>query len=180
MSRAFVDEDDSMASESAAPEIKVPIPEGSRNYLTPEGADRLSRELHELVEVERHRILADIARTTSDGNADRDESAAFRRALGSIDRRIEYLVRMSMLAEVMTPPEGGYDRVKFGARVVVRDEAGRESEYRIVGVDEAEPERGLIGWTSPVARALMGRLPGERTVAKLPSGEKRLLVLSVG
>ncbi|HOX47749.1 MAG TPA: GreA/GreB family elongation factor [Spirochaetia bacterium] len=194
MSRAFVDEDDSTAGESEAPEIKIPIPQGSRNYLTPEGAERLSRELHELVQETRPRILADVARMAG---ADKDELAALRRSLGLVERRVEYLSMMSSLAEVIPPPEGGYDRVKFGARIRVREApgggaaeagegprgrpgaAGAESEYRIVGVDEAEPERGLIGWTSPVARALMGKRPGEVALVRLPAGERRLEILAV-
>ena len=194
MSRAFVDEDDSTAGESEAPEIKIPIPQGSRNYLTPEGAERLSRELHELVQETRPRILAEVARMAG---ADKDELAALRRSLGLVERRVEYLSMMSSLAEVIPPPEGGYDRVKFGARIRVREApgggaaeagegprgrpgaAGAESEYRIVGVDEAEPERGLIGWTSPVARALMGKRPGEVALVRLPAGERRLEILAV-
>lgn len=209
MSRAFVDEDDSTAGESEAPEIKIPIPQGSRNYLTPEGAERLSRELHELVQETRPRILAEVARMAG---ADKDALAALRRSLGLVERRIEYLSMMSSLAEVIPPPEDGYDRVKFGARVRVREApgggaavagewprgrpgaagaagaeseyriagaAGAESEYRIVGVDEAEPERGLIGWTSPVARALMGKQPGEVALVRLPAGERRLEILAV-
>ena len=198
MSRAFVDEDDSTAGESEAPEIKIPIPQGSRNYLTPEGAERLSRELHELVQETRPRILAEVARMAG---ADKDALAVLRRSLGLVERRIEYLSMMSSLAEVIPPPEGGYDRVKFGARVRVREApgdgaaeagdgprgrpggagagAGAETDYRIVGVDEAEPERGLIGWTSPVARALMGKRPGEIALVRLPAGEKRLEILAV-
>lgn len=194
MSRAFVDEDDSTAGESEAPEIKIPIPQGSRNYLTPEGAERLSRELHELAQETRPRILAEVARMAG---ADKDELAALRRSLGLVERRVEYLSMMSSLAEVIPPPEGGYDRVKFGARIRVREApgggaaeagegprgrpgaAGAESEYRIVGVDEAEPERGLIGWTSPVARALMGKRPGEVALVRLPAGERRLKILAV-
>ncbi len=194
MSRAFVDEDDSTAGESEAPEIKIPIPQGSRNYLTPEGAERLSRELHELAQETRPRILAEVARMAG---ADKDELAALRRSLGLVERRVEYLSMMSSLAEVIPPPEGGYDRVKFGARIRVREApgggaaeagegprgrpgaAGAESEYRIVGVDEAEPERGLIGWTSPVARALMGKRPGEVALVRLPAGERRLEILAV-
>jgi transcription elongation factor GreB len=178
MSRAFVDEDNSRAAETEAPEIKIPIPPGSRNYLTPEGAERLTAELHELTDRQRPRIMADVARAATSG-AGNDELAALRRELGRTDRRIEYLLRMSRMAEIVTPPESGYDRVRFGARVRVREESGAELEYRIVGVDEADLEHGLIGWTSPVARALMGRKAGDTASVRLPAGEKRLLVLEL-
>jgi transcription elongation factor GreB len=189
MSRAFVDEDASASNEAEAPEIKIPIPPGSRNYLTPEGAEALSRELHELTAEARPRAQAELAALTGPGSsADPDALAAIRRRLGSIDRRTAYLDAMAGLAEVMPPPpEEGRDRVKFGARVRVREAGGQgwgaaggeEKEYRIVGIDEADPERGLIGWPSPVARALMGRRAGDKAKVKLPAGSRELLVLSV-
>jgi len=163
LSRAFVDEDASDRGEPEAPAIKIPVPAGSRNYLTPAGAEALARELGEL--------------------------GAVRDPTGAILRRIEYLEAMSGLAEVVPPPpEAARDRVKFGALVRVR-EAGAaaswesapraERSYRIVGIDEADPERGLIGWPSPVARALIGKRVGERAQAKLPEGSLNLLVLEI-
>ena len=181
MSRAFVDEDASAANESEAPEIKLPIPPGSRNYLTSEGADALSRELHRLSGEERPRIVAEIgSRALSGDGTDQDEGGRLRRRLGELDRRIAYLYAMSSLAErVEPPPPEGRDRVKFGAWVRVRNEAGIEAEYRIVGIDEADPSRGWIGWASPVARSLMGRKIGEEARVKLPAGESRLTVLGI-
>ncbi|MDP3178261.1 MAG: hypothetical protein Q8M76_10180, partial [Spirochaetaceae bacterium] len=122
MSRAFVNEDANASTEAEAPRLKIPIPPGSRNYLTPEGAEALSRELHGLTASERPRLLSDLAALTAAGTrADPDELAAFRRRLGELDRRIAYLDAMSGLAEVVPPPPPeGRDRVKFGARVRVR------------------------------------------------------------
>ena len=181
MSRAFVDEDASDSSESEAPEIKIPIPPGSRNHLTPEGAEALSRELHDLTGTQRPQVLAELASHDNSGEAPgHEEIAALRRRLGEMDRRIAYLYAMSSLAEVQPPPPPeGRGRVKFGAYVRVRDEGGTETEYRIVGVDEADPQRGLIGWPSPVARALMGRQAGEKAVVKLPVGLRTITVVEV-
>ena len=181
MSRAFVDEDASDSSEAGAPEIKIPIPTGSRNYLTPEGAEALSGELHDLTGTGRPRILAQLATHGDSADAPApDEIASLRRRLGEMDRRIAYLYAMSSLAEVqLPPPPEGRGRVKFGAWVSVRDGDGAEAEYRIVGVDEADPPRGLIGWPSPVARALMGRPAGDAAVVRLPAGTRTLTVVGV-
>ena len=181
MSRAFVDEDASASNEAEAPEIKIPIPPGSRNYLTPAGAEALATELHELTGKERPKLLTRLAARVATASApDPDETGRLRRRLGEIDRRIAYLYAMSSLAEVQQPPpQAGRDRVKFGAYVRVREEAGMETEYRIVGVDEAEPGRGLIGWPSPLARALVGRGVGERAIVILPGGRQTLTVTAV-
>jgi transcription elongation factor GreB len=51
--------------------------------------------------------------------------------------------------------------------------------YRIVGVDESDPARGMVSWISPIARALVSRRAGERVTVKLPAGEKSLRVVKV-
>ncbi|MEI6874748.1 MAG: GreA/GreB family elongation factor [Spirochaetota bacterium] len=97
-----------------------------------------------------------------------------------MDRRIAYLYAMSSLAEVQQlPPPEGRDRVKFGAWVRIQDESGTEFEYRIVGVDEADPAAGRIGWASPVARALMGRRVGDAVIVDLPAGRRVLRILAL-
>jgi len=85
---------------------------------------------------------------------------------------------MKSLLEVVSPPESR-ERMVFGLTARVREASGAESEYRIVGVDESDPERGLVSWASPVARALLGKHAGETAVVKLPQGEKRLTVLGI-
>ena len=180
MSRAFVGDDQYDSSDDEAPELKVPIPPGSRNYLTPEGAKRLADELRELETGMRPKLVAEIERLGKSGadNAT-DALSNARRSLGKADRRIEYLSRMASMAETVEPPENGYDRVKFGASVTVTDSDGSEIEYRIVGVDEADPAHGLLGWTSPIARAMVGKRPGDTATAILPEGERRLVIKSV-
>jgi len=178
VSRAFVGEDSNASADDEAPELKVPIPPGSRNYLTPEGAAALADGLRRLELEERPALAREVERLSKDPGA-RDALSAARRALARADRRLEYLSRMAALAEAVEPPPSGYDRVRFGATVVVTDSGGRMRRYRIVGVDEASPDRGSIGWTSPVARALMGRKPGDRVTARLPAGDEEFTVVSV-
>lgn len=180
MSRAFIGDDQYDAADDEAPEFKIPIPSGSRNYLTPEGAARLADELRILETEERPRLAAEIDRMGTFGGQDSPEYLSnARRALGRVDRRMEYLSKMASIAETVIPPAGGYDRVKFGATVIVRDGKGMESTWHIVGVDEADPRHGLIGWTSPIARALIGKKPGDTAVARLPEGEQCYVVVTV-
>ena len=86
---------------------------------------------------------------------------------------------MASLAEVVSRPPSGYDRVRFGARVRIRDGSGTLSTFRIVGVDESDPDSGLVGWTAPLARALMGKAPGETAVVLRPEGESAVTVVAV-
>jgi transcription elongation factor GreB len=155
MSRAFVDESASESREEGAPELKIPLPPGAKNYVTPRGAERLRAELAQL-------------------------SALPQPRLREVERRIEYLTRMAAIMEVVAPAAAAPDRVVFGAEVTVR-EAGAQGEraWRIVGVDESDPERGWVSWISPLARALVGKRPGDTVNVALPAGESRLSIVSV-
>ncbi len=176
MSRAFVSEDDQYHDEDI-PEIRIPLPQGARNYMTPEGAEQLRTELSELIGSVRPKLAASVARITaasSGGNADalRQE----RRRLRKIDRRIEYLDRMAAIAEIVDPSEQKSDRVLFGATVTVSDQKNERHTYQIVGVDESDPQLGKISWISPLAKALVGSKIGEEVTVVLPGGESRLRV----
>jgi transcription elongation factor GreB len=172
MSRAFVDEDAGSDETGGMHDIPLPLAPGARNYMTPEGAGRMREELRLLSDLERPKAAAALSA------AEPAAKAEFLRKLSELDRRISYLARMKSLLEVVETQPGG-DRVAFGLIVRVREPDGTEREYRIVGVDESEPERGLVSWASPVARALLGKHTGEAAVVKLPQGEKRLIVLEI-
>jgi transcription elongation GreA/GreB family factor len=57
-------------------------------------------------------------------------------------------------------PEPGGDQVAFGTRVNIRLN-GAERTLSIVGDDEADPDRGFISFSAPLARALLGAEPGD-------------------
>jgi transcription elongation factor GreB len=154
MSRAFVDESASESREDSSPELRIPLPPGAKNYVTPGGAARLRAELDQLL-------------------------AAAQPRLPEVERRIQYLSRMRAIMEVVAPPSTPVPRVVFATSVTVRESGGRERSYRIVGVDESDPGRGAVSWISPVARALTGRRPGEQARISLPSGEQVLTILSI-
>jgi transcription elongation factor GreB len=180
MSRAFVDEDASLDSSVDAPEAKIPIPPGSRNYVTPEGARQLNDELSELLEAKRPALASEIARLgSSSASGDLDETAMLRQKLGAMDRRIEYLRRMAFLAEVIEYEAGRSDRVVFGASIRVEEEGLGLREYRIVGADESDPESGRLSWCSPLARALMGKKAGDSPILRLPGGDKKVVIVSI-
>jgi transcription elongation factor GreB len=79
---------------------------------------------------------------------------------------------------VPEPPE---DRsvIGIGARVTVDSVGTPESEFMIVGDDEADIGRGKIGFTSPLAAALMGKRAGGRAVWHRPIGDRQLRIRAV-
>lgn len=179
MSRAFVTDDKD--NEPDLPPLRSPLPPGARNYMTPEGALRLQEEIERLTLRERPKLAATIAHAGSGGSdASSAELSDAQHEMKLLDRRIEYLSELKRTAEVVRHTAGPAERVAFGAAVTVRDETGRTTEkYTIVGVYESEPEAGMVSWISPVAKALMGKRPGDTVTLTLPAGDRTLRVESV-
>jgi transcription elongation factor GreB len=167
MSKAFLRESD-FDDLPDLPPLASLLPPGSRNHLTPAGARRLRRELEGLVDTSRPPLAA---------AAPQDPEA--KRELQLLDQRIRYLQESLRTAEIMKPPMNDLDTVRFGATVTVRDAAGTESEYRIVGVDETDFDRGRVSWTSPLARALVNNRRGQTISFRSPGGIKDLTIVAV-
>jgi transcription elongation factor GreB len=170
MSRAFVDEDAGSGREKTIPPAKPPLPPGARNYVTPDGATRLVAELETLRRTRRPELAAA-------AGADPDSGQAAQ-ALQECDRRIQYLMQMQALLEVVQPADS-HNRVVFGATVTVEQSQVGKRTFTIVGVDEAEPGTEKISWISPIARALMGAKVGDTVPVTLPTGPGRMRVLEI-
>ena len=140
---------------------------GSKNYITPEGAQKLREELQRLVEVTRPELVEA-----------RDDPDA-KRQLARLDQRISQLEESLHAAEIVEPPSDAADVVRFGASVTVRESDGSETRYRIVGVDETDPDNHWVSWMSPIAKTLLNRKRGERIRFKFPSGEETLQIQEI-
>lgn len=141
-------------------------------HITLEGAKKLRAELDQLWTVERPRVTQEVADAAAQG--DRSENAEYiygKRRLREIDRRVRFLSKR--LDEVIVVTEAPTDpgRVFFGAWVTVEDEDGASKQYRIVGADESDLERGYISIDSPVARALLGKRAGDEVTVRVPKGD---------
>lgn len=150
------------------------------NYITPEGARRLSEELGRLRTVERPRIVQEVSDAAAQG--DRSENAEYiygKKKLREIDRRMRYLTKRLESAVVVDPKSQTGDKVFFGATVEVEDEDGRKSAYCIVGEDEIDSKAGRISWKSPVGHALLGKRAGDVVTVKRPVGDVELEIVSV-
>ncbi|APR83608.1 Transcription elongation factor GreB [Minicystis rosea] len=150
------------------------------NYITPDGARRLSDELLRLRTVERPKTVQEVADAAAQG--DRSENAEYiygKKRLREIDRRINFLSKRLEHAVVVDPKEQRGDKVFFGAAVELEDESGARSTYVIVGEDESDMKVNRISWRSPVGRALLGKRPGDVVTVRRPAGETDLEIIAV-
>jgi transcription elongation factor GreB len=150
------------------------------NYLTPEGAKKLADKLNRLMSVERPRVVQEVADAAAQG--DRSENAEYiygKKRLREIDRRVRFLTKRLDSAVVVKPGEVDESVVRFGARVEVRDENGKQSRYVLVGPDEADPALGKLNFQSPLGRALLKRRVGEVVSVVRPMGEIEIEILAI-
>ena len=182
MSKAFTKETETEAAEPEAPD---PLPEGLKNYVTPNGLRLLREELDHLRRVERPEVVEIVAWAA--GNGDRSENGDYiygKKRLREIDRRLRFLLKRIESAEFVDPArQKNRDRVFFGATVTFVEADGsaddEETTLRIVGIDEASAERGEVSWVSPIARALMKAEEGDVVTFRTPGGAKRIEVVKI-
>jgi transcription elongation factor GreB len=184
MSKAFTKELDNEDDDQDHAVEEPAQPAGVRNYITPNGFQRLRDELRFLLTRERPAVTQVVAWAASNG--DRSENADYqynKRRLRQIDRRIRFLEKRLDAAEVVDPeaPRAGRaaTHVFFGATVHYANAAGTERVVRIVGLDEIDLDRNHISWMSPLARALMKSGPGDRVVLRAPGSTEQLEILEV-
>jgi len=150
------------------------------NYLTPEGAKKLQAELNQLLNVQRAKVVHEVAEAAAQG--DRSENAEYiygKKKLREIDRRIRFITKRLDSAVVVKQEEAAHSEVRFGASVDVEDENGKKSSYLIVGPDEANPSDGKISFQSPLGRALMKRKVGDIVTVTRPAGEIEIEVKAI-
>ena len=150
-------------------------------FITPEGLARLRAEYDELFGVERPKMVEVVSWAASLG--DRSENADYlygKKRLREIDRRLGHLSRIMKAAKVVDPrSQVSRDEVRFGATVELADEDDHRRVLTIVGDDETDASVGKIGWSAPLARALIGAKVGDERVVRLPAGEKSYEVMAI-
>src|SRR3569833_2068839 len=153
----------------------------SPRFITPDGFARIRAEYVELFGVERPKIVEVVSWAASLG--DRSENADYlygKRRLREIDRRLGYLARIMKDAKVVDPArQQARDQVRFGATVELADEDDNRRNLTIVGDDEADATAGRIGWSAPLARALIGARVGDERIVRLPAGEKSYEIVAI-
>ncbi|WP_374661330.1 transcription elongation factor GreB [Inhella sp.] len=181
MSKAFTREIESDDEEDSEAQSALPLPAGTRNYMTPAGFSALRAELLQLLDEERPKVVEVVHWAASNG--DRSENGDYlygKKRLREIDRRTRFLTKRLERAEVVDPSvHFGSEQIFFGATVTYADQYGEERTITIKGVDEVDSLRGEVSWVAPVARALIKARVGEEVRLHTPAGDQTLEILAV-
>jgi transcription elongation factor GreB len=180
MSKAFTREPEGDAGDDEEAGLPA-LPQGSKNYITPQGYARLRAELLQLIDEERPRTVEVVSWAAKNG--DRSENGDYlygKKRLREIDRRIRFLTKRLDIAEVADPSaHHGSDQIFFGATVTYANSRGEERTITIKGIDEADSLKGEVSWISPIARALLKAHEGDEVKLATPGGVETIEVLEV-
>jgi transcription elongation factor GreB len=153
----------------------------SPRFITPQGFAKVRAEYEELFGIERPKVVEIVSWAASLG--DRSENADYlygKKRLREIDRRLSHLARIMKAAKIVDPSaQPDRDQVRFGATVELADDDDQRRVLTIVGDDEADASANRIGWSAPIARALISAKVGETRLVRLPSGEKDYEVIGI-
>jgi len=154
--------------------IKVP--------MTVRGHELLQAELKKLKSVDRPAVIQAIAEARAHG--DLKENAEYHAAKdqqGFIEGRIKELeAKLSNLQIIDVTSIDAKGKIVFGSTVELLDEgSGEKISYKIVGEDEADIKQGLISFSSPISRALIGKNEGDEISFSAPGGEKQFEVIAI-
>jgi transcription elongation factor GreB len=149
--------------------------------ITPAGYAALQARYKALFEDERPGLVEIVSWAA--GNGDRSENGDYqygKKRLREIDREVRHLSKRMKAANIIEPAaQPDKARVYFGATVKLADEDDNERIVTIVGDDEADAGKGLIGWSSPLARSLRKAEIGDLRTVTLPGGVKEWEVVGI-
>jgi transcription elongation factor GreA len=154
----------------------------SKVPMTVRGHELLEIELKKLKSVDRPNVVKAIAEARAHGDLrENAEYHAAKEQQGFIEARIKDIEgKLSHKQVIDVSAVDARGKVIFGSTVVILDEnTDKEITYTIVGEDEADIKQGMISYTSPIARALIGKDEGDAIEFEAPDGIKTYDILEV-
>lgn len=150
--------------------------------MTVRGAELLREELNKLKYDERRKITQAIAEARAHGDLrENAEYHAAKEQQGFTEARIKEIeakLSNTQIIDVTTLDNKG--KIIFGSTVDLLDvELDEQTTYKIVGEDEADINAGLISFSSPIARAMIGKHEGDEVSFSAPGGDKSFEVIEV-
>lgn len=154
----------------------------NKRPISKEGYKRLQEELDQLMRVERPQVTKEIEIAAAHG--DLSENAEYTYAkekLSLMDSRIRDLQERLGACEIIDlSSRPKMNKVVFGVQVAVEDvDSGERKEFRLLGQDEADIDRGIISVTSPIGRALIGKEVDDVVEVKTPGGLREYEIVDI-
>lgn len=153
----------------------------SRLPITPQGYEKLKAELEHLTTVVRSQVITELAEARAHGDlSENAEYDAAKERQGMVEARIRFLKSRLPMYQIVNPLELKGERVTFGATVSIVDcETEKQETWQIVGEDEADLKEQRISISSPIGRALIGKVVGDEVEIRTPKGVRACEVIAL-
>ena len=151
------------------------------NYMTQKTHARLQKRLKHLINVEKPAVTKEIAIAAEHGdlseNAEYDAAKAKQELLSKEIFSITQKLDGTTFIEELNIPG---DRVTLGTKILLKDlDSGNDISYTILGPDDTDVEKGIISYLSPIAKSLIGKVPGDTCAVEIPSGKRAYKLIEV-
>ena len=151
------------------------------NYLTEDGLKRLKEELNHLKTVERPKASQAIADARDKGDlSENAEYDAAKEAQGLLELKISKMEELIQNSRVIDESKIDYSKVQIMTKVKIRNTKNKaEMQYSIVSESEADLKKGKIAVNTPIAKGLLGKTVGEKTIVQAPAGNMEFEILEI-
>lgn len=152
----------------------------AKNYLSPEAFEAMKRELRDLLDDERPKVVAQVSAAAALG--DRSENAEYiygKKRLREIDKRVRFLQGRLADVEIISSNEASSTEARFGSWVKVENDEGSVKTFQIVGPDEMDTSGRKMTFTSPLGRAILGKKVGDAIEISSPKGKITYEILEI-
>ena len=150
--------------------------------ITVSGLQKLKEELIFLKEKKRPEIIAAIAEARSHGDLKENaEYHAAKEQQSHSEGRIQEIEDLIARANVIDVTKINNDgKVIFGSTVYLQNlDTNENTEYKLVGKDEADLKKKLIFFQSPIGRGLIGKNKNDLVEISTPAGIKNFEIIDV-
>jgi transcription elongation factor GreA len=151
-----------------------------REYLlTPQGAEKLKRELEELAGPKREDLAKRLRHAISMGDlSENADYIAAKEEQAFLEGKIQELEAILSRATIVDD-RGDGNSVQIGTTVRVEGANSTEEVFHLVGMKEADPREGKISNESPIGKALIGLKVGEVAMADTPAGTLEFKIIEI-
>jgi len=152
-----------------------------KELLTARGYEKLTNEIKRLNSVERPKVIQEVQTAREHGDLKENaEYHAAREKQGLIDKKIAELNTLLINSQIVDPKKLDHSKVSFGSTVTIVDvDTDEEFTYTIVGAYEANSDKNIISYHSPLAKSLLGKEEGDEVEVHLPNGVKEYEILKI-
>ena len=151
------------------------------NYMTEEGYNNLLEDIRKLEEIERPKVIQEIAEAREKGDlSENAEYSAAKEKQANLEDKINQMRLQLANVRIVDTSKMDTSKVQILSKVTLLDIAkNKEKTYTIVSDNESNQKEGKIAISTPIAQGLLGKTEGEEVAITVPAGVIKFKILKI-